>query len=61
MRYHVHRLKVEKDTVSETLQAFLNQLEGEIVAVIPYVIPVFKPMGATSKVDFMLIVEKFNK
>lgn len=61
MRYHVHRLKVERDTVSETLQAFLNQLEGDIVAVIPYVVPVFKPMGATSKVDFLLVVEKIHK
>ena len=58
MKYHVHQLVIKKDTAQERLQAFLNQLQGEIIAIIPYVSPTFQLMGATSKVDFLLIVEK---
>jgi rhamnose utilization protein RhaD (predicted bifunctional aldolase and dehydrogenase) len=58
MKYHVHRIEVGKATVQERLQDFLNQLDGEVLAVIPYTSPTFQGMGATSKVDFLLIVEK---
>jgi rhamnose utilization protein RhaD (predicted bifunctional aldolase and dehydrogenase) len=58
MNYHVHRIEVKRDTAQEKLQSFLNQLDGEILAVIPYVSPTFQLMGATSKVDFLLVVEK---
>jgi hypothetical protein len=36
----------------------LNQLEGEVLAVVPYATPQFQGMGATSKIRFLLIVEK---
>jgi hypothetical protein len=58
MKYCVHKLEVKSDTAQETLQSFLNQMEGEILAIVPNVAPTFKPMGATAKVDFLLIVEK---
>jgi hypothetical protein len=58
MKYRVHRLEVKKDTAQEQLERFLNQLEGEILAIVPYTTPTFQGMGATSKVDFLLIVEK---
>ena len=58
MKYKVHQLEVDKNTAKERLESLLNQLEGEVSAVIPYVVPVIKGMGATSKVDFLLIVEK---
>jgi hypothetical protein len=58
MRYRVHRLEVKKDTAQEKLELFLNQQKGEVLAVIPYVVPSFQFMGATSKVDFLLIVER---
>jgi len=58
MNYRVHQLEVKRDTAQEKLQNFLNQLDGEILAVIPYISPTFQLMGATSKVDFLLIVEK---
>ena len=60
MKYRVHQLEVKRDTAQEKLQTFLNQLEGEVVAIIPYVSPTFQLMGATSKVDFLLIVEKVD-
>ena len=58
MKYRIHRLEVKKDTAQLLLESFLNQLEGDVISVIPYVNPTFLPMGATSKVDFILIVEK---
>lgn len=58
MRYRVHRLDVKKETAQQTLENFLNEQRGDILAVIPYVVPSFQFMGATSKVDFLLIVEK---
>lgn len=61
MRYQVHQLKVKEETARETLQAFLNQLQGEIVTIVPYVRPIFMPFGATSRTDFLLIVEKIRK
>jgi hypothetical protein len=60
MKYRVHRLEVKKDTAQEKLEQFLNQLEGEVLSIVPYVTPTFQGMGATAKVDFLLIVEKVN-
>ena len=58
MEYRVHRLDVKQDTAQETLQDVLNQMDGEVLAIIPYVVPTFQLMGATAKVGFLLIVEK---
>ena len=58
MKYRIHRLEVKEDTVQEKLEHFLSQLEGEVLAIVPYVTPAFRPMGATSRVSFLLIVEK---
>ena len=60
MKYRVHRLDVKKDTAQEKLELFLDELEGEALSIVPYVTPTFRPMGATSKVDFFLIVEQIN-
>jgi hypothetical protein len=58
MKYRVHRLEVGPKSAPETLEAFLNQLRGEVVSVIPYTLPAFRAMGATSRTAFLLIVEK---
>ena len=60
MKYRVHRLKVKQDSAQEKLEQFLNQLEGEVLSIVPYVSPIFLWMGATSKVNFLLIVEKIE-
>jgi hypothetical protein len=60
MKYRVHQIKVKRDTSQEKLERFLNQLEGEVLSIVPYVSPTFQGMGATAKVDFFLIVEKSN-
>lgn len=58
MEYRVHRMKVDKDIIVEDLERFLNSLKGEVVSVFPNITPTFKPMGATAKVDSLMIVEK---
>ena len=58
VKYRVHRLEVKEDTAQDRLERFLNQLEGEVLAIVPYVTPRFQGMGATTKVGFLLIVEK---
>jgi len=58
MQYRVHRIKVEKDEVAEILERFLNRLDGEVVSVFPSVSPTFQGMGATAKVDSLLVVER---
>jgi hypothetical protein len=46
MKYRVHRLEVKKDTAQETLEQFLNRLEGEVLSIVPYIIPTLQGMGA---------------
>jgi hypothetical protein len=58
MKYKVHKIEVKRDNMQEKLQDFINQLSGEIISIIPNVRPTFQLMGATAKVDFLLIVER---
>lgn len=57
MRYKVHRLDVKGSNIQEKLELFINRLNGRIISIIPNVRPVFQGMGATAKIDFLLIVE----
>ena len=58
MKYRVHRIEVKSSNIQEKLEQFLNSLHGEVISVIPNVRSTFQGMGATSKIDFLLIVEK---
>ena len=58
MKHKVHRLDVKSDNMQEKLEQFLNRLDGEVISVLPNIRPTFQGMGATSKIDFLLIVEK---
>ncbi len=58
MKYKVHQFEIDMRRDREKLEQFLNNLEGEIVSIIPNVKPTFQLMGATAKVGFLLIVEK---
>ena len=60
MKHKVHRLDVKKDNMQERLEIFLNELNGEVVSIIPNVKPTFQLMGATAKIDYLLIVEKIK-
>ena len=61
MKYKVHRFGIKMDKDQARLEQFLNNLEGEVVSIVPNVKPTFQVMGATAKVDFLFIVEKLKK
>lgn len=58
MHYKVHQLEVKNDSPRENLEHFLNALKGEVVSITSHIKPTFQFMGATAKVDYLLIVEK---
>jgi hypothetical protein len=58
MKYRVHRFHLKMNEDQSKLEQFLNNLKGEVVTIIPNIQPTFQGMGATAKVDFVLIVEK---
>lgn len=60
MKYKVHRLDADSDTMQEKLEKFINDLNGEVISVIPNPAKttLSQIYGASSKVDFLLIVEK---
>jgi hypothetical protein len=62
MRYKVHRLDIIKENGQNQLERFLNNLEGEVVTIIPNIkkTSLSQIYGVTAKVNFLLIVEKIK-
>jgi len=56
MKYKVHRFPLKMTKDQDRLEEFLNNLRGEVVAIIPNIAPV--PLTWHAQVDFLLIVEK---
>ena len=55
MKYRVHRFDIRMTADQSKLEQFLNNLEGEVIAIIPNItVAAFW----VHKVDFLLIVEK---
>ncbi|MFN2126609.1 MAG: hypothetical protein ACK2TU_02015 [Anaerolineales bacterium] len=46
--------------MQEKLENFINKMDGELISVIPDVRPTFQGMGATAKIDFILVIEKLK-
>lgn len=57
-KYKVHRFDIKMSKDQDRLEQFLNNIDGEVVSIIPNVEPTFQLMGATAKVNFLFIVEK---
>ena len=57
MNYRVHRFDISMTSDQSRLEQFLNNLDGEVIAIIPNV--QIQPFWA-HKVDFLLIVEKVS-
>jgi len=55
MKYRVHQFNISMTRDQQKLEQFLNNLEGEVIAIIPNV----TPLPATM-VNFLLIVEKIG-
>jgi hypothetical protein len=60
MKYKVHVFKISGENDVYELERFLNNLDGEVVSVIPKIKKLSLPQiyGITSRVDYLLIVEK---
>ena len=60
MHYKEYHFEIKMREDDQKLEHFLNGLRGKVVSIVPNVKPIFRPMGATAKVDFLLIVEKLQ-
>jgi len=58
MKYRIHCLEVNEDDFQCQLAKFVNDLEGEVVSVVPHVTQKFLRYGA--KIDYILVVEKIK-
>ena len=56
IKYRVHHFGIRMTKDQHKLEKFLNNLEGELVAIIPNVTPV-----PATFVNFLLIVEKLTR
>ena len=62
MKYKVHRLEIKVENDQNKLEQFLNNLKGEVVSIIPNIkkTSLSQIYGLTSKVNFLLIIEKMK-
>lgn len=60
MKYKVHQMEINMQKDRSKLEKFLNNLEGEVVSIIPNIkkTSLFQIYGLTRKIDFLLIIEK---
>ena len=60
MSYRVHRLEIGKRIDEFALERFLNELNGEVISIVPNIVPRFHLMGATARYDSLVIIEKIK-
>jgi hypothetical protein len=62
MSYRVHRFDIVMESDQNKLEAFLNNLKGELVSIIPNnrSISLAQIYGVSRKIDFLLIIEKIK-
>jgi len=56
MKYRVHRFEISMTKDQHRLEQFLNNLEGDLIAIVPNVVSPF----TFSQVNFLLIAERIN-
>ena len=57
-KYRVHRLDVKMSQDQLILEQFLNDLDGEVISIIPNVRPHFTMGGMGARVSFLFVIEK---
>lgn len=59
-KYKVHKFESEGEDIYYKLEQFLNDLEGEVISVIPNIkkSSLTQIYGVTAKVDNLMIIEK---
>ena len=55
-KYRVHRFNLSMTRDQRKLEEFLNNLDGEVVAIIPNIVPI-----PANYVNFVLIIERIKK
>ena len=60
MKYRAHHFSISMENDQNKLEQFLNDLEGEVVSLIPNIrkIEIFLMFGISDKINFLLTVEK---
>ena len=61
LRYRVHRVDVRMRRDQDMFEQFLNNLEGEVVSVIPNVSPSWTFGGMGARVHYFWVIEKVQK
>ena len=61
MAYRVYKFEVGKEINGAELEKFLNLLDGEVISIVPNIVPTFHLMGATANYDYLLIVVKSDQ
>ena len=59
-KYRVHRVDVRMSRDQARFEQFLNDLEGEVVSVIPNVSPSWTFGGMGARVRYLWVIEKFT-
>ena len=59
-KYRGHLFELKGESIHDKLEQFLNDLEGEVVSIIPSIKKLSIPQiyGVKERVDFLMIVEK---
>jgi hypothetical protein len=62
MKYKVSVFKINGENDVYELERFLNNLDGEVISIIPRIKKLSLPQiyGITNRVDYLLIVEKLD-
>lgn len=62
-KYKVHQFDIKMDEDQEKLEQFLNNLEGEVVSIVPNIAKtsLFQIYGVTRKIDFLFVVERITE
>ena len=61
MKYRVHRVDIKMRTDQAKFEQFLNNLEGEVVSVIPKVSPSWTFGGMGASVPYFWVIEKVKQ
>ncbi len=57
-RYRVHEFRIRMSRDQKRFEDFLNGLEGEVVSIVPSVVPRWTLGGMGAGVNFVYVVEK---
>lgn len=63
MKFKVHRLELKgawASNAAELLEHFLESLEGEVVSIIPIVVPVFMGYGGGARTAAILVTTRIG-